>query len=531
MPDKNRMSTLDPKAIDAIFADIDQTQLPGVAIAVAIDGRPVYRKGFGLASIELPVALGPQMRMRIGSETKHFACLAYMLLCEEGLADLDDAIGKHIPELNETNRHVTMRQLMGHTSGLRDIYAITMTFHGTGRPATDADLLAYYSTIDDVEFAPGTRWSYNNGAYMLVGIAIERITGQPLADVLRTRIFEPVGMSDTLLRPWDSDFIPNSATLHMINQQGEFTRDYMGMEISAAGGMVSTMDDMLRWLKHMDAPVVGTAETWELMKAPHRLANGTSTGYGLGLITVPYRGVETLSHSGGVMGGNSQMVKVPSAGLDISIATNRADLNSLDLANLVIEACVEGLDPVAEAPKAEVRDGVFLSGRDGAVIELTVKDGAQLVGIDGAPGIPMTPDAEGALQLPQFMSFMKQHIVCGENAIRMIDFGNEDELVAIGREPGATLGAFAGEYVSDALDVRLVVSDDGEGPRLRTVGRHGAADFKLEPVNAHIWKAATLGPFAMLGFILTFDVDGNGATARGGRMVNVRFRRAGPASP
>lgn len=531
MPDKSRTATLDPKAIDAIFADIDQTQLPGVAVAVAIDGLPVYRKGFGLANMELPVALGPGMRMRIGSETKHFACLAYMLLCEEGRADLDDPIGKHIPELNETNRHVTVRQLMGHTSGLRDIYAITMTFHGTGRPVTDADLLAYYGTIDDVEFAPGTRWSYNNGAYMLVGIAIERITGQPLAEVLAKRIFEPAGLADTLLRPWDSDFVPNSATPHMINQQGQFTRDYMGMEISAAGGMVSTMDDMLRWLKHMDAPVVGTAETWALMKAPHRLANGTSTGYGLGLITGPYRGVETLSHSGGVMGGNSQMIKLPSVGLDISIATNRADVNSLDLANLIIDACVEGLDPVSETPTVAAREGVFLSGRDGSVIELTAKDSAQLVGIDGAPGIPMTPDAEGALRLPQFMSFMKQHIVCGQNAIRMVDFGNEDELTAIERDPDATLGGFAGDYVSDALDVRLVVSDDGAGPRLRTVGRHGSADFTLGPVNARIWKAATLGPFAMLGFVLTFDADGEGATARGGRMVNVRFRRAGSASP
>jgi D-aminopeptidase len=290
-----RVATLDAGTVDAIFAAVDQCALPGAAVAIAIDGIPVYRKGFGLANMELPVALGPSMRMRIGSTTKHFVSLAYLLLCEAGLAELDDEIGKYLPELHEANRHVTMRQLMSHTSGLRDIFAITMNFHGTGRPVTDREMLAYYETIDDFDFEPGTHWSYNNGGYLLVTAAIERLTGEPLEEMLRTRIFEPVGMHDTLLRRWDSDFVPNSATLHMVGGKTGYSRDYMGMEMSGAGGLVATMDDMLRWLKHMDAPVVGSAKTWETIKTPHRLARGTSTGYGLGLITGDYRGIGTLS--------------------------------------------------------------------------------------------------------------------------------------------------------------------------------------------------------------------------------------------
>ncbi|MGN6821050.1 MAG: serine hydrolase domain-containing protein [Sphingomonas sp.] len=529
MSDGSAVAKLDPKQIDALFAGIDQTHLPGVAVAVAIDGLPVYRKGFGLANMELPVALGPSIRMRIGSTTKHFVCLAYLLLCEEGRCGIDDEIGTHIPELHDASRHVTMREVMGHTSGIRDVYTISMMFHGTGRPVTDNDLLAYYTTIDDVDFASGTHWSYNNGAYMLLGIAVERIAGEPLADVLRKRIFEPVGMTDTMLRPWDSDFVPNSATLHMIDRQGRYTRDYMGMELSAAGGMVSTMDDMLRWLKHMDAPIVGTAETWALMKEPNRLANGTSTGYGLGLISDSYRGVRTLSHSGGVLGGNSQMIRVPSAGLDISIAANRMDLNSLDLANKIIDACIDGLDPLPEASKIEPRDAIYLSTSSGSVIEFAAKDDLQLVGTDGTPGIPMAPDAQGVLHLPAFMSFMKQSIAPGESGIRLNDFGNESELGEVERIPDATLGAFAGTYENDALDLRVLVANDAEGPRLNSAGRHGSAQFKLEPICARRWKAVTLGSFAMLNFLMTFDADGDGATARAPRMANIRFRRVASA--
>src|SRR5437762_3490431 len=108
----------DASKVDAIFAELNQCHLPGAAVGIAIDGIPVYRKGFGLASMELPMVLAPTTRMRIGSTTKHFTCLAFLLLCEEGLAKIDDPLGKFVPELNSVAHHVTIRQLMGNTSGL-----------------------------------------------------------------------------------------------------------------------------------------------------------------------------------------------------------------------------------------------------------------------------------------------------------------------------------------------------------------------------------------------------------------------------
>lgn len=399
------IAKLDEARIDAIFAGVDQCRLPGAAVAVAIGGVPVYRKGFGLANMELPLLLGPAMRMRIGSTTKHFVALAYLLLCEDGLAGLNDPIGTYLPELHAVSRGVTMRQLMGHTSGLRDAMALSLTINGPRAPVTDAQLVASYETIDDVEFQPGTSWSYNNGGYVLLTAAIERIAGNSLDTVLRTRIFEPVGMSDTLLRRWDTDFVPNSATLHFRLPNGRFTRDAIGMEISGAGGLVSTMDDMLRWLRHMDAPIVGSAESWQLMRAPQRLSNSTSTGYGFGLIMNEYRGVATVSHGGGVLAGNSQMIKVPAAGLDISVAVNRADVSGADLANQIIDACIEDLAPRCDA-SFEKRSAVFVSQRDGRVVELTAHDEMQLLAVDNGPPLPVTVDETGSLRLPDILSFI-----------------------------------------------------------------------------------------------------------------------------
>ncbi len=134
-----------------------------------------------------------------------------------------------------------------------------------------------------------------NGGFLLLSAVIERLAVAPLEDVLRERIFERVGLHDTLLRRSDDDFVPNSATMHMSDGKGGFNRSYVGTALAGEAGMVSTVDDLLRWLAHMDAPVVGTETTWRLMKQSQRLHNGCDTGYGLGLMVGHHRGVPSCS--------------------------------------------------------------------------------------------------------------------------------------------------------------------------------------------------------------------------------------------
>jgi CubicO group peptidase (beta-lactamase class C family) len=520
----------DEAKIDAVFAGVNQSRLPGAAVAIAVDGVPVYRKGFGLANMELPTVLTSSMRMRIGSTTKHFAALAYMLLCEEKRCGLDDPIGEYVPNLHKVNRDVTIRQLLQHTSGLRDVLTVTTLAHNMGRRITDREMIEYYETIDDVDFAPDTSWSYNNGGYILASAAIERIAGEPLDDVLRKRIFEPLGMNDTMLRRWDTDFVSNSATLHMRSPTGAWSRDYMGMEISGAGGMVSSMDDMLRWLKHMDAPTVGSAETWRLMRESRVLKNGTSTGYGLGLMTSSYRGIETVHHAGGVMGGNSQMMKVPAARMDISIAVNRADVMGALLAVQVIDACVvEGLEPVPAANPEGNRTGTYVSKSGGRVVELSVKDDVQFLAIDGGPPMPMTRDSSGELRLPAFTAHLLQSALPGDRSVRFKDFGDEIVFDEIRVEPEAKLGAAAGSYRSDSMAANAELSESNDGVRMRLSGRHGVHDFNLEPINAKIWRAASLGPMTMPMAIVTIDDDGKGLDITSGRGKHYRFKRTAGA--
>jgi CubicO group peptidase (beta-lactamase class C family) len=516
----------DEKQIDALFAELDGCHLPGAAVGISIAGRPVYRKGFGLASLELPMVLSPTIRMRIASITKHFTCLAYLLLCEAGRAGVDDEIGWHLPDIHPVGRRVTIRQLMGHVSGLRDVSDIGWQLSGTGRAASSADLIAFYRDIDDVNCAPGTAWNYNNGGYLLLGAAIERISGRPLEDVLRETIFAPVGMNDTLLRRLDTDFVPNSATLHMARAEGGYHRHYLGA-LAGEGGIVSTVDDMLRWLAHMDAPVIGTSATWELMKEPLTLVNGTSTGYGLGLITSEYRGVQTLSHSGGLMGGNSFMAKVPSARLDVVILVNRHDVAGVLFVNKILDACIPHLTPIREAGHEPVSEGIYHSLSTGRVIQLSGRDGQQIASIDGVD-MPVEADRGGLLRPVPWLSFLKQSVtrigdVRRPSALRFDHFGNVDELNPVVPSDG-DVAQIAGTYRSQPTGTTLTISGESESPRLHSTGRFGSAAYRLECLGEGLWRARSEDPMAW-GGILAFDAAGIELRFTTVRNWNLIFRR------
>lgn len=231
----------DEKRIDRIFAELDQCNLPGAAIGIAIGGRPVYRKGFGLASMELPVLLTTSTRMRIYSMTKHFTCLAYLLLCEEGKAGLEDPVGKYVSQAHPVARNITMRQLMTNTSGLRDACEIRWLLSGLGiSDSPSAQIVALYREIDDVNFAPEAAYCYNNAGFHILTAAIESVSGESLEQVFDRRIFAPAGMHDTALRRVNSDFVPNSASMHMLGPDGRFCKSYLPGEIAGEGGIVST---------------------------------------------------------------------------------------------------------------------------------------------------------------------------------------------------------------------------------------------------------------------------------------------------
>lgn len=515
--------SFDERKIDAIFASVNQCRLPGAAVGISIGGRPVYRKGFGLANMELPQVLTPATRMRIASMTKPFACLAWLRLCEQGEARLDDPIGRYVPEVHPAMHAITVRQLMGHLGGNRDAHDICYQFSGTGRPVSSQQLLDLYRDAIGLNAAPDAAFCYNNGGYLLLSAAIEQLAGQPLEQALRELIFDPVGMHDTLLRRFDTDFVANSASLHMTTGSGAYEKSFMGTAYAGEGGMVSTVDDMLRWLAYMER---SGRDFWEKMRLPQRLASGATTGYGLGLVTDCYRGVETISHAGGLMGGNSHMVKVPAAGLDVVVMVNRHDVVGMLLVNQIMDACLQGLPPVREWGRGDPLTGTFQSRETGRVLELFMRGSQQFAALD-AFEIPLGLDEQGVLRPTGLFANPHQTLrrVAVGGAMHWSEFGTTDEFAPLTAAECDESTLITGCFDSLETRTRTSIGRGSAGVRWQTTGAFGSASYELICLGSRVWRARTHSAMPW-GGVLTFDRNYRGFGFSNYRTRGLAFRRA-----
>lgn len=509
---------IEPAALDALLAPYDTTSAPGFAVGVALKGKPVYRRGVGMASIELPVTLSPTIRMRIGSTSKHFCVLAVMLLAEEGKLSIDDSVRRHLPELPAWADAMTVRQLMAHTSGMRDSLDLLLHTAGPGM-TTPADFqLKMLAALDSVNFAPGASWSYNNGGYVLLAEIVTRLSSQEFGAFLRERIFEPVGMHDTMVRALDTDLVPNSATLHVPDPKGGYVRGVFGSPIGGEGGIVSTVNDMLRWLKHMSTPIVGSAATWAQMRTPH-----ATHGYGLGLFMNKHRGLDTVHHAGAVVGGSSQMIKVLGHELDIIVISNGR--NGLELYNLVddiIDCCLPGLPPLpGNATEAPV-EGDYYNPETGRKLTLLASDGKQAIRMGGM-ALPTKSAGEGWLSLPIVPTDMRLRPTDGGAFLEVKEFGQAEILARVTPGEGQDASTILGVYDSPAANITATITDAGkEAPCLTLHNTIGSFEYILTPVGPRLWEARGSGPLPLAA---SLEFDGTSFRLTTGRTLRLLFEQ------
>lgn len=469
-------------ALDGLFEPFNRGDAPGLIVGVAQHGRTLYRRGFGLASVELGVANTAWTRMRIGSTSKHFTCLAVLLLAEDGKLDVDAGVRRYIPELPVLAGEPTLRQLMSHTGGYRCYLDVGFLSDGMAfQPKGMALAIQVRQTA--VNFAPGEKMIYCNGGYQLLSLVIERVSGMPFEQFLQERIFAPLAMQDTASVPSDFEIHRGMATLHEAlppEQGGGWRRGIFNTEeVRGDGAMISTIDDMLSWLAHLRAPAktVGSAASWQQMVTPARLNSGLLNPYGLGLLVHAYRGVEVIHHPGGVVGGLCQMITVPSQALDIIIMTNGAPANPIELAYKIIDAMLgEALLGPVDVKPASDSFKPLLGTRYHA-------SGSGLVF-----GFGEAPDARLGL------SFLETPPVALKQRGELLQIGFED---ATGGSLSLPLAAVAGVANTGEAPPVLELSEGGRAERFERLpstppalaevapallGRYRAPDLKAEAV-------------------------------------------------
>src|SRR3954471_5364632 len=269
------------RRIDALFARYTRPGSPGAVVAVMREGMIEICKGYGLASIELGVPITPRTRFRIASVSKQFTVTAALMLAAEGKLELSDPPHKYLKELKPLP--VTIDQMMRNSSGLPDFLDLLRRGgHGLDKPARAVEFLEATARNGHLNFTPGSRFLYSNTNFLLLGLIIERVTRKKLGDVLAERIFKPLGMTDTRLAADIDTVIPNLATGYLGDDKQGFRRAAHAYPQGGEGGLTSTVEDLLIWSRHFDAPVLGKTLPAQLAAAA-KLTGGHDNRYRRGI--------------------------------------------------------------------------------------------------------------------------------------------------------------------------------------------------------------------------------------------------------
>ncbi|WP_424682227.1 serine hydrolase domain-containing protein [Frateuria sp. YIM B11624] len=299
-----------------------QGDVPGAALLVLKDGKPLLRKGYGLADLERHAKVTPDTDFRLASVSKQFSAAAILLLAEDGKLKLDDSIRHWLPSLPATTDKVTLKQLLDHTGGLID-YEDLIPPNQTAQ-LDDQDVLRMLSATPRSYFPPGSAYRYSNTGYVLLGLVVEKASGQTLQDFLKQRIFTPLHMDHTLLYVHDAKTVPHRAYGYSWTK-GRWLRTDQSLTSATRGdgGIYSNIDDLSRWDAALYDDRLLSDASRKAAFSPHVKVTGepyeASYGYGWRITG------DTLWHSGESIGFRNVIVRWPKQHLTVILLSNRND--------------------------------------------------------------------------------------------------------------------------------------------------------------------------------------------------------------
>ncbi len=314
-------------AREQVRAWMAEKNLPGVSVAVGVNGRVVWAEGFGWADLEHRVAVTPLTRFRVGSIAKPFTSAAVGLLHERGALDLDAPVQTYVEAFPPKRWPVSTRQLMGHVAGIRHYRGDE--FLSADRYGGVVEALAIFAS-DTLEFRPGTKFGYSTYGWNLVSAVVESAAGEPFLDFMRREVFAALAMRHT---------VPDDVTGIVPDRAGFYVRDSAGRLVNApyvdqsnkwaGGGFLSTPSDLVRFgFAMMDGELLDSA-TVALLWTPLRLESGEPTSYGLGWAvgTAPdeygrLAGRRLVSHTGGSIGGTTLFLLFPDDRMVVAVTSN-----------------------------------------------------------------------------------------------------------------------------------------------------------------------------------------------------------------
>lgn len=342
-------TALDP--IDTyVRAEMQNEQIPGLALLIVRNGRVERAQGYGYANVELKVPVTPETLFQSGSMGKQFTAMAVMMLAEQGKLSLEDPLSRFFPEAPASWAQVKVKHLLSHTGGFTDY----PEGFDKRRDYTEEELLKIVEAIP-LAFPPGTDWSYSNLGYVTLGIVIHRVSGEFYGDLLREQVFEPLGMTTTRIIS-EAEIIPNRAAGYRLQQGGLNNQKWVSptLNTTADGSLYFSILDLARWDEALREGKLIRKASYEQMWTPFPLDNGQPNrrGYGFGWVIASVNGHTVIEHEGAWQGFTTNISRYPDDKLTIAVLTNQGaadpDVITHHVAGLLIPALTHETGKKAE---------------------------------------------------------------------------------------------------------------------------------------------------------------------------------------
>ena len=515
--------------VDKLFAQWDKPDSPGCSVAVAKQGKPLYSRGYGMANLEYSIPMSPDTVSETGSVAKQFTSAAIALLAQQGKLSLDDPVRKHLPEVPDFGKPVTIRHLISHLSGLRDQNEF---FDLMGLPMgrvvhTNDEILEVVSRQKRLNFEPNTEYLYCNTGYTLIAQIVKRVSGKAFAEFTQEQLFGPLGMTHTKWRDDFTSVVKGRAIAYEPDGKGGFRMNMPFGNVHGAGGLLTTVGDLLIWNENFESGRVGGREFVNQLQTRARLKDGREIDYAFGLTVTEYKGVAEVSHGGATAGYRTFLARFPQQQLSIALLCNASNVNTSRVAHQVAEIFLGGdlrenkPTPITvPTTELESKAGLFRDTETDEATRFFVKDAKLMAGFGkGNELIAIAPNKFQPIDSNVEFSFEPGRT--GEPLrVRRVS-GKFPASVSVRVEPfnptPAQLAEFAGNYFSEELDVtHSVTIRDG---KLRIRNR-SLPETVWNPIYA---DAFMLGNGTLVRFIRDPAGKVDGLEVFTGRMRHVRF--------
>ncbi len=330
------------KKIDSLFKQSDWATNPGYAIGIIRNDSLIYAKGYGMSNLEYSIPITPETIFHMASISKQFTAYSIVLLARQGKLNLDDDIRKYLPWFPDLKVKITIRNLLNHTSGIRDQWQL-LAISGTRLDdvITQDQIIKILSKQQALNFKPGEEYSYSNSGFTMLAEIVRSVTGKSLRKFTDSAIFKPLGMNNTHFHDDYTEIVPNRSYSYERKGENHFANSILSYSVAGATSLFTNIGDMSKWVMNFYDHKVGDQQDIIQLTQKGILNNGKVQDYALGIVVDKYYGWIRYSHNGADAGYRTAITVFPDLKMGFLVFSNLANSdpwNKTDqLANLFIK--------------------------------------------------------------------------------------------------------------------------------------------------------------------------------------------------